>query len=230
MEQKKIALFDIDKTIYNGYLIVPLAEYFFKEHAISHDIVGSLYHDLHLYRSKQINYETTVESFNAHLAMGLKNHQPDSILRTTTTFLGAEEGCNFFPFTEPLMKLLKRSYDIYLVTGEVQCVGEAVAEYFSLSGYVSTEMEVVNGMFTGNIRRSLAKKEGKRDAIGHILSHHPHEDSLAFGDSEGDIDMLSKVAHAFCINATEGLLDVACTQGWHIVTPLTIIEEVKKLL
>lgn len=230
MEQKKIAFFDIDKTIYNGYLIFPLAEYFFKEHAISNDIVDSLYYDLHLYRSKQVSYETTVENFNAHLAMGLKNHQPDSIFRATTTFLGTEEGGNFFPFAEPLMKLLKRSYDIYLVTGEVQCVGNAVADYFSLSGYVSTEMEVVNGMFSGNISRSLAKKEGKRDAIGHILSRYSHDGSLAFGDSEGDIDMLSKVAHAFCINATEGLLEVAYSSGWHIVTPSTIIEEVKKLL
>jgi phosphoserine phosphatase len=59
MVRKKIALFDIDKTIYDGYLIFPLAEYFLKECIIKKDIVDSLYHDLDLYRSRQVDYETS---------------------------------------------------------------------------------------------------------------------------------------------------------------------------
>jgi HAD superfamily phosphoserine phosphatase-like hydrolase len=229
MARKKIAFFDIDKTIYDGYLIFPLAEYFLKEQVISKSIVDTLYHDLHLYRSKQVDYEATVENFNIHLASGLKNHDPDSILALTASFLKTEEG-NFFPFTEPLMELLKRTYDIYLVTGEVQCVGKAVADHFSVRGYVSTELEIENGAYSGTIRQSLAKKKGKRDAIKHIVCAYPHEDSIAFGDSEGDIDMLDTVVHAFCINSTEGLRKAALSKGWHVVTPLSILEAVKQIL
>jgi phosphoserine phosphatase len=230
MEHKKVALFDIDKTIYDGYLIFPLAEYFLKEHVISKDIVDSLHHDLHLYQSKQIGYETTVENFNMHLAYGLKHHDPDSILVLTESFLETQEGSNFFSFARSLMELLKKTYDVYLVTGEVQCVGKAVADYFSVHGYVSTEMEVEHGVYSGTICKSLATKEGKRNAIKDILCVYHHEDSLAFGDSEGDIEMLNAVAHAFCINATEGLREVALSKGWHIVTPLSILEAVKQIL
>ena len=105
MDERKIALFDIDKTIYNGYLIFPLAEYFFSEHIIGKDVVDTLYKDLYLYRSKQIDYETSVENFNIHLAYGLKGNPPNLILVATNTFLETREGSNFFSFAEPLIEI-----------------------------------------------------------------------------------------------------------------------------
>jgi HAD superfamily phosphoserine phosphatase-like hydrolase len=230
MSQKKIAFFDIDKTIYNGYMIFPLAEYFLEENIIKKDIVDYLYEDLRLYRSKQIDYETTVENFNMHFSYGLKSYSPGSILKATSTFLKTRESNNFFAFTKPLIELLRKTHDIYFVTGEVQFVGKAVADYFSVQGYISSEMEVKNTVFTGNMSKSLAKKEGKRAAIEDLFNAYPYEKSMAFGDSEGDIEMLNMVAHAFCINATEGLKEAAFLKKWNIVTPLSIIEAVKKVL
>jgi len=230
MKGKKVAFFDIDKTIYDGYLIFPLAEYFLKENVVGKDVVHSLYNDLHLYRSQQVDYETTVENFNIHLANGLKHRDTDSILALTKSFLETDEGNKFFPFAADLMELLEPTYDIYFVTGEVQCVGKAVAEYFAVHGYVSTEMDIKDGVYTGTIRKSLARKEGKRDAINHVIHKYPPEGSLAFGDSEGDIEMLDAVAQAFCINATEGLREVALSKGWHIAKPETILDAVKKTL
>jgi phosphoserine phosphatase len=230
MDQRKIALFDIDKTIYDGYLIFPLAEYFFKERIINRDILDNLYKDLHLYRSKRVDYETSVENFNMHLAYGLKDHPPGSVFSSTAAFLETGEGSRFFSFTEPLLELLKETHDIYLVTGEMQFVGKAVADYFSVNGYVATEMEIKNAVFTGNISKSLAKKEAKRGAIENLFCAYSYGKSLAFGDSEGDIDMLSMAENAFCINATEGLREAALSKEWHIVTPSSIIEEVKNVL
>jgi phosphoserine phosphatase len=230
MDQKKIAFFDIDKTIYNGYLIFPLAEYFCQENIITKATVDCLYQDLLLYRSEQIDYETTVEHFNAHFADGLKSCSPDTILNATVTLLNTREGGNFFAFAEPLMELLTKTHDIYLVTGELQFVGEAVATYFSVRGYISSEMEVKGAAFTGNTGKSLARREGKSDAIEYLFSTYPPQGSLAFGDSEGDIDMLNTVDHAFCINATEGLLEVASLKNWNIVTPLSVMEAVEQIL
>lgn len=230
MNQRRVALFDIDKTIYDGYLIFPLAEYFFKESIVSRDVVDALLQDLHLYKARQVDYETSVENFNNHWAAGLRNHDPELILRATKAFLGTHEGNRFFSFARPLLRLLKKTHDIYFVTGEVQFVGEAVAERFSAHGFISSEMEVDNGRFTGNVNRSLARREGKREAIERLVKAYPYEGSLGFGDSEGDIEMLNNVAHAFCINATEGLHEVAAAKGWHVVTPRSIREEVEKVM
>lgn len=230
MDQRKIALFDIDRTIYDGYLIFPLAEYSSEKGLVGKDVVDALYQDLRLYRSGQVDYETTVENLNIHWAAGLRNRSPDSVLNLTETFLKTEGAGSFFPFAQPLMDLLRNTHDIYFVTGEMQCVGKAVAEYFSVHGFISSEMEVADGVFTGSMGRSLAKKGGKKDAIESLMNAYPHESSLAFGDSDGDIELLSRVAHAFCINATETLKKVAASKGWHRVTPLSILEVVKAVL
>jgi phosphoserine phosphatase len=230
MNQRKIALFDIDKTVYDGYVILPLAEYFFEKSIIKKEVVDSLFQVLHLYKSKQVDYEASCENFNAYLASGLRNHSPDSIMNLTKAFLETQKGNKFFPFAKPLIELLKETHDIYFVTGEVQCVGKAVADFFCVSGYLSSEMEVIKGEFTGNISRSLTNREGKRDAIEHLFNAHPYKNSLGFGDSEGDIELLDKVMYSFCINATEELQKVAISKGWSIVSPLSIIETVENIL
>ncbi|OPY80863.1 MAG: haloacid dehalogenase-like hydrolase [Syntrophorhabdus sp. PtaU1.Bin153] len=230
MDQRKIALFDIDRTIYDGYLIFPLAEYFFKNGLVGRGVVNALSNDLRLYSSARVDYETTVENLNTHWAAGLRGRSPDLVLRLTRAFLETGGAGSFFPFAHPLMDLLRSTHDIYFVTGEVQCVGKAVADHFSAHGFISSEMEVKDSMFTGNIARSLAKKEGKRDAIEHLMRVYPYEWSLAFGDSDGDIELLAKVDHAFCINPTETLEAVAVSKGWHIVTPLSVLEVVKETL
>jgi len=102
-----------------------------------------------------------------------------------------------FPLRRTAHQITEENIRIYLVTGEVQCVGKVVAEYFSVHVSVSTEMDVVDGVYSGTIRTSLAKKEGKRDAIQHIIKAHPYKGSLAFGDSGGDIEMFNAVANAF---------------------------------
>ncbi len=223
-------MFDIDRTIYDGYLIFPLAEYFFKNGFVRKGVVNALYNDLRLYSSACVDYEATVENLNTHWAAGLRGRSPDLVLRLTKAFLKTEGAESFFPFAQPLMDLLRNTHDIYFVTGEVRCVGKTVAEHFFAHGFISSEMEVKDGVFTGNIARSLAKKEGKRDAIEHLVSVYPYRCSLAFGDSDGDIELLGRVAHAFCINPTETLEAVAVSKGWRIVSPLSVFEVVKETL
>lgn len=230
MNQRKIALFDIDKTIYDGYMIFPLAEYFFAQKIIKKETVDRLYQDLVLYRSQEVDYETTIENFNLHFARGLKNHSPDALLNATAALLKNREAGNFYTFVQPLLKLLRKTHDIYFVTGELQFVGKAVADFFSVEGYISSEMEVKDAVFTGNIGKSLAKKEGKSSAVESLFTAYPPNNSMAFGDSEGDMEMLARVDHAFCINATEGLLKVASLRQWNVVTPDSVIEAVRQIV
>jgi hypothetical protein len=44
------------------------------------------------------------------------------------------------------------------------------------------------------------------------------------------IGLLDEVVHAFCVNATEGLQQIANAKKWHIVTPLSIMETVRSVL
>jgi phosphoserine phosphatase len=114
--QRGIALFDIDRTIYDGYVIFPLAEYFFAKGILNKEVVGSLHKDLHLHESKRVDYELMVENLNIHWASGLRDRSPDWVLSAVKAFLATRAGNRFFPFATPLIEFLKKTHDIYLVT------------------------------------------------------------------------------------------------------------------
>ena len=162
MQERKLALFDIDKTIYDGYVIFPLVEYQYKKGAIDKRYIDILYEDLHLYKNRKVDYETTVENLNFHYASGLKNLSYKQILNQTKEFFRSSEGNRFYPFVKDLINLLKKTYNIYFVTGEFQFIGEAARELFLIKGYISSELVIKNGLFENQIKKSLAKRDEKR--------------------------------------------------------------------
>lgn len=230
MSSKKLALFDIDKTIYDGYVIFPLADYQFKRKIIDKKCLNSLYEDLKLYKDKKVDYESTVENLNLHYAAGLNNLSYKKILKQTKEFFTSKEGDKFYPFVNNLIRLLQKTHDIYFITGELQFIGQAAFELFLVKGYISSELEIKSGLFNKRIKKSLAKRIEKKAAIHNLLQKYNINQSFAFGDSEGDIEMLNSVAYPICVNPTEGLQRVAKNKKWIIVKPDNITEAVKKKL
>lgn len=228
MNKKKIALFDIDKTIYDGYIVFPLAEYFLKHNTINQDCVEKLYDDLGLYRAGKVNYENTVDNLNNNLAEGLKGIPLSLALKQVKAFLVKEkERSMFFSYTESTIRMLqKKRYDVYFVTGEPQFVGLATSKLFKVSGFISSEYETQKDILTGKIKKSLAYRKAKLKSVKDLLKGHVLEESFAFGDSEGDAEMLNFVNHAVCINPTDGLREMANKNEWIIAKP----DEVEKII
>jgi len=226
---KKIALFDIDKTIYNGYIILSLAEYQLEKKIISINTFNNILEDANLYKKGLVDYETTIANLLIHWAQGLKDISYNEALRQTKYFL-RNRGNRFFPFINPVIKLLKKTHDIYFVTGEPGFVAEAVTDLYRATDFFASNLEVENGIFTGKVNNFLSKREGKRKAIKEILKNYNIKGSIAFGDSEGDIEILDSVENAVCINPTEGLKKIAEEKGWIIVEPHKIEEIVKNIL
>ncbi len=228
MIKKKIALFDIDKTIYEGYIIFPLADYFLKNNIINQSCIKKIYNNLDLYKKGEINYESTVASLNNNFAEGLKGILLSSVLEQTESFLAKEKDRGaFFSYLEPTINILrKKAYDIYFATGEPQFVGFATTKLFNVSGFVSLEFETKGDFFTGKVKKMLSFREEKLKSIKGILKGYDLKKSFAFGDSEGDIEMLNFVEKAVCINPTDGLKKVASEKGWIIAKP----SEIEKLV
>ncbi|MFC1710461.1 HAD family hydrolase [Patescibacteria group bacterium] len=226
---KKIALFDIDKTIYNGYVISPLAEYQLKKGVINQSCLNELYGDLKLYKAGKVDYESTIASLLDHWAVGLEGQNYQYVLEETILFFKGV-GNKFYDFLIPVMQMLKPTYDVYFITGEAKFVGEAATSLFSSKGFISSELELKDTKFTGKVNKYLARRDEKLKAIQQLLKTYNKDDSFAFGDSEGDIQMLNSAKHAICINATEGLMQYAQEKDWHIVEPKDVINLVNSLI
>ena len=113
MGKRKIALFDIDGTIYEGSVIYPLAEYQLREKTINKNCLDELYKDLELYRAGKIDYETRIAELLIHWAKGLKGISYDTVLEQTRRFFESE-GNRFFPFLLTIEWMVKSSRFRYL--------------------------------------------------------------------------------------------------------------------
>ncbi len=220
-EKRKIALFDIDKTMFDGYILFPLVAHLAENGAMSQDAalkIDNLYKD---HKEKRIDYETFARLVLIEWALGLKDVSTQLVTEHTNNLVD-DHIAQFFPFVSQVFASLWPTHDIYLTTGEPQFVAQAVQNTFSADGYLSTEFEVDGDVFTGNVQRFLASKSDKLAAISGLESTHTLSESFAFGDSEADIEMLESVEHAFPTNPSSKLREVATIKGWEIVTPDTI--------
>ncbi len=211
---RSVAFFDIDNTMYDGFSYFALLERQVSEGLIKQETLTAALASMQKYKAKTQDYETTIVEMLDIYAAGLKGAEHTTVLESTRQFY--EKSDKFFAYVSPTIKELKGSHDIALVTGEPQFVAEAVKDLFGANSYHSTEYEVIDGVFTGRIKSYLASRHEKHDAIKHLMQGHSVKNSFAFGDSEGDIEMLRAVEYPICLNATDGLRAIATEQGWNM--------------
>lgn len=225
---KYLALFDIDKTVYNGFTILPLADYQLKHGLLKQKYVDELYDDLQSYKASLVSYEETVANLCIHWANGLKGASYLQVLQNTKDFFKFDG--KFYTFFPNVVRLLLKTHDIYLITGEPRFIAQSIADKFRITGYVSAEFEVINDFFTGKVKRFLAKRSEKQEAIQHLLAKHETKNSFGFGDSEGDIEMLGVVHYPICINASPGLQKIALEKNWAIKKPEEVEDFIMTIL
>ncbi|HVZ12724.1 MAG TPA: HAD family phosphatase [Patescibacteria group bacterium] len=214
-EQKSIAFFDIDRTAYKGFLLEPLATRSAESNLISADAFDGMKQIYGAYSKGELQYETAVERILATWARGLEGRTVEEVEKFTQNYLD-NDGDNFYPYVGEIVEKIRDSHDIYFVTGEPQFVARMTAERYGAQGFLATEFETVDGVFTGNINSALSHRHHKRDAIEGLIATRQYEGSMAFGDSEGDIEMLEDVEYPICVVPTPGLREHAEARGWFI--------------
>lgn len=212
---KPLALFDIDKTMYDGLSYFPLLEAQIAEGLVDASIGDQATDAMGKYKDNSLDYEEFVRRLLDIQADGLKGIPADDVEESTNKFF--YETPDFFEYVRPTVNLLSETHEVALVTGSSQFTARAVARVFGVTNHVSTQLGIKSGILNGTVQAYLATRHEKQLAIEHLTDAHPYEGSFGFGDSEGDIAMLQVVEHAICIRPTPGLTDIAIGHGWTIV-------------
>lgn len=212
---RPLALFDIDKTMFNGFSYFPLLESQVQDNIARPETLQQANDSMAAYADGQLAYEGFVKVLLDIYAGGLEGRPEDEIADSTQRFF--DETGDFFGYVQPTIDVLRPSHDIALVTGGTQFTAQAVAKVFDIEVSLSSIMAVKGGHLSGVMASYLATADEKRVAIRHLTEAHPFEGSLGFGDSEGDIEMLRAVELPICVRPSEGLRDIGQENGWAIV-------------
>lgn len=134
-----------------------------------------------------------------------------------------------YTYTRDLVKSLKKKgYLIFAISAsQAELVGK-IADYYGFDDFAGSKYEIKNGKFTG--KKEIAK-ENKHIILAELVKKHraTYKNSIAVGDSEGDISMLKAVEHPIVFNPSKKLYQEAKQAGWQIVVERkNVIYELKR--
>lgn len=223
--EKKLACYDIDGTLAKGMLATPLVISEYQSGFVNTTTCIELAKLVIEHKFGNISYEKALGQLLRIHAFGLKGQSEAEVKNHAEKFVQQHDGI-FRKFGGTVIDLLRDNYDQIIVTAEPRYMAEVVQKHFRMDGMVSTQYEIVNGKFTGEIANSLTDLDSKLKSIENRGIH------IAFGNTEGDIEMLQHAEHPFCIYPTPGLKLIAIKEDWPTYTGngSLIVNDISRLL
>jgi HAD superfamily hydrolase (TIGR01490 family) len=214
---RPFAAFDIDGTLIRWQLYHALAD------AMNHmGLLDSA--EFEAVRAARLTWKKRNDSFQAYeLALiklvdkSLPKTSHQDFLKACQTVM-EEYKDQVYTYTRDLLRDLKQhDYLLFALSASQSEIVGMIAEYYGFDDFAATSYEVKNDYFTGH--RALVKKESKPEYLKSLVQKHGAiwEGSLAIGDSESDIPLLSTVESPIAFNPSKELFDHAATNRWKIV-------------
>jgi HAD superfamily hydrolase (TIGR01490 family) len=111
-----------------------------------------------------------------------------------------------------------QGHRVYAVSATMAEIIEPLAELLGMDGAVASQMEVVDGRFTGEIMRRN-HGDDKADRLREFAAEHDIDlaASCAYSDSITDAEFLRAVGRAYAVNPDKALRRLAEDEGWGIL-------------
>jgi HAD superfamily hydrolase (TIGR01490 family) len=216
---RSFAVFDIDGTIIRWQLYHALAD----ELARAGQLDAKQYDKVRRARmtwkrresedSFQAYEAALIESFN----QALTDIHSSELQRACQTVL-SEYKDQVYTYTRKLIEELKaKDYLLFAISASQDELVKMLAEYYGFDDAGGSRYEVKGGYFTGEV--DVLKSERKPEFLKELVAKHgaDYKGSIAVGDSEGDIPMLSQVEQPIAFNPTKTLYEYARQHKWPIV-------------
>ena len=216
---RKFAVFDLDGTLIRWQLYHAMADEFVKMNILTAKEYESV-------KTARMNWKNrdNINSFNDYemTLVKLINSTVENLkvsdLEAACLNVIVEYKNQVYTYTRDLIKELKsQNYLVFAISASPNQIVKLVANHYGFDDYSGSIYAEKDGILTG--KYDLVWSDRKPEILKDLVDKHQATwiDSVAVGDSEGDIPMLSAVEQAIAFNPTQLLFTEAKKQGWKIV-------------
>ena len=217
--KRPYAVFDIDGTLIRWQLYHAVADAMVKRSIIDPKPYREVLAARDDWKTRQANnsfneYEKSLIKLIENAIIGLDYE----IFRQVCADVVKKYENQVYTFTRDLIaKLKNNNYLIFAISASPVELVSLVAGRYDFDDYGASTFKVNNGKLDG--RESLLLGEAKSHRLSQLIARHNADtnNSLAVGDTEGDIALLSRVDTPIAFNPSKELFDHAKTQGWTVV-------------
>ncbi len=202
--QKKIAFFDLDNTLYDGYSLFDIVEnlgaegYFSSETQAQYEQIVAPYR-----RGRGDRLKISGEVLDLFLD-NVKGRSSQELSDRLKVFW--EKGVEklISQTSEKMKDLQKRGYEIAIITGSPDLSAIHFCRHFKIAKLRAAELESHQETLTGGVKRNSTVAAKNTAAIS-ILGEGTYtlKDSYGFGDEPGDYGFLQLVENAFIVEGCQ---------------------------
>ncbi len=228
----KLAIFDIDGTIFRSSLLIELVNEFVKEEIFPQKVLQEIERDYQAWLNRKGSYDNYITSVVKVYVKHIGGKKQSDVLRAARCVI-KEQRERMYRFTRNLIeKCREEGYYLVAVSGSPHEIVESFVKTMHFDAAFGTLYEVSGGSYTGKIFLANTVSD-KSKVIRLFLKDYglqaDFKKSLAVGDTEGDVPMLSLVGNPIAFNPNKNLLEVAKNRGWRIVVERKdVVLEVQK--
>lgn len=214
----KLAVFDIDGTIFRWTFIAELLTSLTKKGIFSKEVLKQtekVYFDWKDRKGSWDDYINTVVKVTNEALSGKDEKEIDDVMQQIVD----TKKHNLYIYTRDLIKKLKeQNYFLLAISASPEKIVAPFTKFLEFDKHYGTIYEVVDGKFTGNELNDIVFS--KHEILEKFLKVNPTinlKDSIGVGDSASDISFLKMVELPIAFNPEQKLAEYAKENGWKIV-------------
>jgi HAD superfamily hydrolase (TIGR01490 family) len=214
-----LALFDLDHTLLSGDSDVLWCEYLLDQGLLD---AGFRERSSQMAQAYGAGTVTPADYCNFY-ALTLAGHGDAHWLPIRRRFLESVIRPRIPADSRALLKQHRQAgHTLVLTTATNRVISEFTAEELGVDHYLGTELEVIDGVYTGRTSGVLNMRTGKVERLREWLVHQgPDAPALKqatfYSDSINDLPLLSAVGHPVVVDPDPRLESTALRKGWKVL-------------
>ncbi|MFH1426765.1 MAG: HAD-IB family hydrolase [Candidatus Kerfeldbacteria bacterium] len=219
MAKQRVAIFDIDGTIFRSSLLIEITEALVKEGIWKSSVIAQYSAARGRWMDRKGSYDDYIQDVIEAFHKNIKG-LPQTTFRKIAIRVVAEHKDRTYRYTRDLVKdLRKRNYSLLAISHSPKEAVEQFCRHLGFHKVYGQLFEVgANGRYTGKVEfQELIKDKGVILSRALEKGNFSLIGSIGVGDTESDIGFLSMVDNPICFNPNRQLLQAARRRAWKIV-------------
>lgn len=218
--KKKLAVFDIDGTIFRSSLLIELMNGLIDNKVFSKRVNTQISKQYNAWLNREGvygDYLARVINVYEENIQGCDEKDVEEVVETVLR----KEKKKLYTYTRDLIKRLKEDgYFLFAISGSPGHILTSFAKEIGFDKYLGGYYEVVDGKFTGKQPFGNPSHDKKKTLEEFLMRDYADFDlskSIGVGDTESDIPFLKMLGNPIAFNPNRGLAEYARKKNWKIV-------------
>jgi HAD superfamily hydrolase (TIGR01490 family) len=216
--KKKVAIFDVDGTIFRSSLLIELVELLIERKVFPSDARLEYGKEYLAWLDRRGSYQDYLMAVVDVFLKYLKGARQDEVLSAATTVIKQQEQ-RLYRYTRDLIRSLKdQGYYLLAISHSPKFILDDFCRSLGFDKVYGLLYEVKEGKFTGKIlEEELVFDKAKILERAVEKENLTLDDSIGVGDTDTDVSFLSKVSQPICFNPNSKLYEHAKAQNWKVI-------------